>query len=87
MADGYRPVEAFGGHPRVGGPADRKDAPVQRFVGALPIRGVEPNERSVRAAATMSSPSFQPAVLGASESSSVTPKLRRSIAATLKPHS
>jgi len=48
---------------------------------------VEPSDFRCRAAATTSSPSFQPAVLGASESSSVTPKLRRSIAATLKPHS
>ena len=35
----------------------------------------------------MSSPSFQPAVEGAWVVSSVIPKLRRSSAATLKPHS
>ena len=35
----------------------------------------------------MSSPSFQPAVEGAELVISVSPKQRRSIAATLKPHS
>src|SRR6476619_1431203 len=48
---------------------------------------VAPIAFSCRATASRSSPSFQPPLEGASLTRPVRPKLRRSTAATLKPHS
>ena len=87
----------------VGGRRDREDAPVERLVGAFGMAApsteeapseipsaptlVAPSSFNAWATAIRSSPSFQPPLEGASFISPVSPKLRRSTAATLNPHS